>query len=104
MRPLHEILTVNGAFEAYLNTVFKGVPIGEVQKLELKKAFYGAVHWLLEVQKEYVSLIESEDEAVAFLERILAETVQFGKGLPDNGPGGMTEEPLIVVPPHIKRH
>lgn len=97
---LSDFHTVEGAFQAYMDTMFKGVLIGPAQHNELKKAFFGAVLWLLELQRTVIADIENEDEAVAALEKLRAETILFGHRLPDNGKGGPTNEPLIIVPPH----
>jgi hypothetical protein len=78
----------------YVDMVFKGIPIGEVQRAELVKAFVGGTLWLLTTQLHVIAALP-EDEAVLVQQGIYEKAKAFAMGLQDNGAGGMTDEPVV---------
>lgn len=83
--------------DLYIQMLFSGVPIGEVQRTELQKAFVAGTLWLMEIQLQYLAVIP-EDEGAEAMEKIHDSALRFALGLPDNGAGGLSNEPLATPP------
>jgi hypothetical protein len=92
-RSSDRIFNIDHAFNLYIAQVFRGIPIGPEQIKELKKAWFGSAAWILHLQLGVVSQLP-EDEGEAVMEGFFSQLRSFAADLPDNGQGGMTDEPV----------
>jgi hypothetical protein len=97
------MLTVEGSFASYLETVFAGIPIGPAQISELKKAYYGGAAWVFLVMDTW-SRTTSPRAFNARVEALKTELMDFAGQLPPSK-GGPTDEPVaeskIILPPNL---
>lgn len=93
-KPMH---TIPGSFAAYINLMFKNIPIGPLQALEIQKAYYAGAGWAMTMFMQELPNLSDKD-ATAFIERLQREQLAFAKALADNGQGGMTDEPVAQSP------
>lgn len=91
---LDNLLSIERGFEMYLGELFKGVSVGEAQKLELKKMFFLGVMWLNQTQNYCIWPLPGRQQSYA-MNKIQCEVEAFAKSLPDNGQGGLTDEPVV---------
>lgn len=101
---IHDMRTVEGSFQEYLNTVFKGIPIGPLQVHELRKAYFGAVLWhKISVENNARNLNPRQFHEWATA--IHTEVLEYSKSLTANQPGETQEEVAqsspIILPPNI---
>lgn len=69
---------------------------GPVQVEENRKCFYGGVMTMLSITDAISEPTVTETQGVLMLEAIWLEMRAFAKSLPDNGPGGLTDQELKV--------
>ena len=84
---------VQEAWEGYLAAMFGGMPISETQRDEMRKCFYAGATAIMAVNGRIGEPDISEKLGCQILDSIKHELLAFAESLPDNGPGGLTNNP-----------
>jgi hypothetical protein len=83
-------------FNDYVQTAFAGIPIGEVQLNEMRKAYFAGCHAVLSISAAIGGDEISEDVGVQVLDSMHREVRAFAASLPNNGKGGPTDEEVAT--------
>lgn len=84
-------------FSSFISAIYAGLPLGSVQRQEMEKAFYaGATIALSTILK--ISETLSEDDYVSWFSSMMDELQAFARSLPDNGPGGLSDQIIATSP------
>lgn len=92
--PPNDILSQG--FSSFISCVYAGLPIGSVQREEMEKAFYAGATIALSTILKISEL--SEDDYISWFSSMMNELQAFARSLPDNGPGGLSDQIIVTSP------